>query len=337
VTPSDRPVPTIHDVARAAGVSKSLVSLAVRGDAGVSEATRSRILAVADELGYRSNALARGLARGRTQLVGVLLSGLRNTYHAEVARGVEEAADGLGLDTIIAHGAYDAALLERRLGRLLELGVDGIVVVSAMLAPEVLDRAAARTPVVMVGRPFTPPERACVIHNHDERGATAVVEHLLAQGHSRIVHLATSRRAAARARRGAYEEAMAAAGLAAEARVLEADEGGAERIVGEVLSRAAGAPTAVFAGNDRAAAQLVDTAYDAGVAVPADLSVAGYDNSEIGALLRPRLTTVDQPRERMGREAVRLLAARMEARRDAETIVVEPALVVRDSTAAPRA
>ena len=328
---SERPAPTIVDVARAAGVSKSLVSLAIRGDAGVSDATRQRILAAAADLGYRSNALARGLARGRTQIISVLVSDLRNTYHAEVTRGVEQAAASAGLGTIIGHGQADPAVLERRLDEMLELGVDGTVVVSAMLDAAVLDHVAARHPLVMVGRPFVAPNHASVVRNHDERGARLATAHLRDLGHERVVHLASSRRAAASARREAYAAAMLESGLTPE--TLWADEGGIEALL-ERVGGGAG-PTACFAGNDRTAVQLLHAAGARGVGIPGDLSIVGYDNSEVGRLVHPAITTVDQPREQLGREAMRLLLARMGGEGQTEQVTVEPQLVVRRSSAPP--
>ena len=320
---SARPAPTIVDVARAAGVSKSLVSLAIRGDAGVSEATRMRILAVADDLGYRSNALARGLVRGRTQVIGLLVSDLSNAYFADVVEGIEADAEATGLGTIIGHGRGSEKVLARRLDELLDLGVDGVVVISAMLDATTLDHAAARRPVVMVGRPFTAPTRVSVVHNHDEHGATAAVEHLLALGHTRIAHVPSSQRAAASARLHAYERTMSASGLTPE--VMDAET---------LVSRAGrtDGPTACFAGNDRIAAGLLHAALARGVGVPDDLSVIGYDNAEVGRLMRPALTTVEQPREAMGREAMRLLMARIDGDREVEEVTLEPRLLVRAST-----
>ncbi|WP_228373806.1 LacI family DNA-binding transcriptional regulator [Demequina maris] len=327
MTSPPRPAPTIVDVARAAGVSKSLVSLAIRGDAGVSDATRTRILDVATELGYHSNALARGLARGRTQMVGMLVSDLANPYFADVAAGIEADAEATGLGTIIGHGRGSAEVLERRLDEILDLGVDGVVVVSAMLDAETLDRAAARRPVVMVGRPFAPPRRVSVVRNNDEHGAQAAVAHLLDIGHRRITHIASSRRAAATARRSSFEETMRDAGL--DPVVIDAAEGTARLL--DLVGRPGG-PTACFAGNDRIATTALSDALERGFDVPGDLSVVGYDNAEFGRLMRPALTTVEQPREAMGREAMRLLRARIDGDREVAEVTLEPRLIVRGST-----
>ncbi|NLE98162.1 MAG: LacI family transcriptional regulator, partial [Propionibacterium sp.] len=116
---------TIVDVARVAGVSKSLVSLAIRDDPGVSEETRARILRVAEDLGYRSNLWARSLVQGSTGLVGVLLTDLSNDYHTDVVIGLEDAATERGLGVLIGHGRRDAERLTAQLDRFVQLGVDG--------------------------------------------------------------------------------------------------------------------------------------------------------------------------------------------------------------------
>lgn len=311
--------PTIIDVAEAAGVSKSLVSLAIRGDAGVSEGTRARILQVADELGYRSNRWASSLVRGRSQLVGVLLTDLRNAYHTDVVVGVEDAATDLGLEVIVSHGRRDPDLLTERLESLLRLGVDGIVVVSAHTPPEVLAKAAAQTPTVVVGRPRTLPEGVSQVSNHDELGARLAVEHLVGLGHRRIAYLQASDSPAAVARRTSYEEALQAHGLGSQ--VLRMGE------LPRLADRGPGAPTAVFASNDRGAALVLGEAHDLGLSIPGDLAVMGYDDTELARLVRPMLTSVAQPRLTLGRRAMEIIQADEVVRE-----VHPPELVVRAST-----
>ncbi|WP_207930560.1 LacI family DNA-binding transcriptional regulator [Streptomyces hainanensis] len=324
--------PTIVDIAAAAGVSKSLVSLALRGDEGVSDATRARILGVADELGYRSNTLARGLVQGRTMLLGVLLTDLANPYHTEVVAGVEEAADAEGFTALLAHGRNDRRRLEQQLDALLQLSVDGVVVISSWLDPRVLTEAARRAPVVMVGRPAEHPTGVDTVANDDAAGATAAVEHLAGLGHRRIAHIAGSRRPAARARREGYLAAMRRAGLAAEAAVhtIGDDTGRRAAAAAELLEAAA--PTAVFAVNDLAALAVLDRAHVLGVPVPDRLSVVGYDNTGLAETVRPRLTSVDQPRATMGRLAVTLLLERLGGRTADRREVLPPTLIPRAST-----
>lgn len=312
-----RPNPTIVDVARVAGVSKSLVSLAIRGDAGVSSESRARILKVADELGYRSNRWARSLVRGRSQLVGVLLTDLKSAYHTDVVVGVEDAAAERTLEVVISHGRRDSATLAARLDSLVRLGVDALVVVSAHAPMSALAAAAEAVPTVVVGRPRRLPATVSRVCNDDEAGARLAVEHLLARGHDRIGYLQSSDSAAALARRDAYRSAVEEAGLP----VTVLDEP-------DDLARPAGADlTAVFASNDRGAAAVLGWAYDAGRRVPDDLAVVGYDDTDLAVTLRPTLTSIAQPRLDMGRRALEIVAGGEVVR---ETF--PPHLVARSST-----
>lgn len=329
------------DVAAAAGVSKSLVSLALRGDHGVSAATSARILDAAERLGYRSNTLARGLVQGRTMLLGVLLTDLANPYHTEVVSGVEEAAEERGFTVLLAHGRRDRSRLARRLDALLQLNVDGVVVVSSWLEPEVLEAAARRVPVVMVGRPEAPTPGVDTVANDDRAGAEAAVRHLAELGHERIAHLAGSGRPASRAREAGYRKTMRNLGLAAYAVVrgvgsgaaVGAGTGNRERAAAELLDAG---PTAVFATNDLAALAVLDRAHETGRPAPGGVSVVGYDNTALAETVRPRLTSVDQPRLVMGRLATRLLLERLGGRTGDRHEVLIPNLVVRDSTAPPQ-
>lgn len=333
MSPSTGRKVTIVDVARAAGVSKSAVSLALRGDPGLGAQTRAAIVAEAERLGYRQNRWARSLVQGRTGLVGVLLTDLSSDYQTEIVHGIEDAAEEVGLEVVLSHGRRDAQLLERRLAQLGDFGVDGVVVLSAMLGPAVLAGAAARQPVVVVGRVEDLPPGIGSVANHDELGARLAVQHLLGLGHRRVAHLAMSQRAAAAARRRAYQETMVAAGLGAFVRVAPVWDGGVAELVGSVGEP--GGPTAVFAANDRGAAAVVGAALDRGLRVPEDLSVVGYDNTALAQALRPALTSVDQPRPEMGRLAMAQLAELM-AGGEARHQVVEPELVVRGSVARAR-
>ncbi|GAA3651779.1 LacI family DNA-binding transcriptional regulator [Microbacterium marinilacus] len=322
--------PTIVDVAREAGVSKSLVSLAIRGEAGVGEASRERILDAARRLGYRSNSWARSLARGRSQLVGVLVNDLRSGYYVDVVRGIEDAAQRADLRVVLGEGRRDPAITGARIAHLQQLGVDGLVVISGRVDPQTLAQAAALCPVVVVGRPPEVPVAAAQVSNDDRAGARLAIRHLVALGHRRIAHLTDSTRPAASDRRDAVLATLEEFGLGTRGRVVSAD--GAGRLAAAVAARDPDAPTAVFARNDRTAVRLLGAAIDAGLRVPEDLSLIGYDNTDVAGIVRPTLTSVDQPRLAMGELAMELLtelSAGAAPRRE----VVRPELVVRASTA----
>lgn len=326
--------PTIIDVAAAAGVSKSLVSLALRDEPGVSPATRARILSAAQELGYRSNVWARNLVRGGDDLIGVLITDLGNSYHTDVVLGLEEAAQEQGLSVLVAHGMRSTERLVAQLHRQLALGVAAVVVVSSWLPPELLEASAREVPLVVVGRLQVQVPGVDTINNDDTTGARLALDHLAGLGHERIAHLAASNRPAALQRRAAYAATMRERGLGEHLVVAGPDD--AEQAVANLLRgtvrRDRTGPTAVFASNDLGAARVLDAAIDHGLAVPDDLAVVGYDNSTLAQTVRPRLTSVDQPRAAMGRLALTLLVERFAGRSEPRHEVVVPRLIVRDST-----
>lgn len=314
--------PTIVDVARAASVSKSLVSAALRGERGVSAASRSRILAAADELGYRSNGWAQRLVSGRSSLVGVLLTDLRNAYQTDIVNGIEDAAAAAGFDVVLSHGRRDRELLRERLAGLTALGVDAVIAVTGHLDADDLAALADRVPMVVVGRPASVPDAAGWIRNDDETGARLAVAHLQERGHDRIAYVHGSSRPASIARRDAYRA------LVTEAREYDVHDDGIARLLDAV---AAGGPTAAFAANDRIAAQIVAEAVDRGIRLPHDLAVVGYDNTELADLVRPGLTSVDQPRGEMGAAAMAQALGLLDGGVP-EREVASPTLVVRGSS-----
>jgi DNA-binding LacI/PurR family transcriptional regulator len=334
--------PTIIDVAARAGVSKSLVSLVMRGVDVVSDEKRRRVLEAAAELGYRPNAAARSLVRRRTNLLGIVLSDLHNPFFAEVIDGVEAAAGGRGYRTIIStvdrHARREPE--KRALDTLLELRVDGLILASPMLALDTIAAVGQELPVVLVAR-RSAAENVDSVSNDDPTGATLVVEHLTSLGHERIAHIDGGGGAGAVDRRGGYERAMRERGLGAHARVIPGsytDEGGRHGIAALFDGVPdAERPTAVFVANDLAALGALSALAERGLRVPDDVSLVGYDNTALAAVSHIDLTTVDQPRPDMGRTAVTLVLERLTGKRDtARHVVIPPTLVVRGTTAPPR-
>jgi DNA-binding LacI/PurR family transcriptional regulator len=325
----------MEDVAREAGVSRALVSLVMRDQPNVSVDRRRRVLEVAGRLGYRPNAMARGLASRRTRTVGVVLDDLRNPFFAEIAGGVEELASEVGYQLLLGAGGRLARRERAALATLLEYRVDGIILVSPRMPASAFAAAAAEIPVVVVGRQVRSADADCVLID-ERRGTGLVIDHLVALGHTRIAHVA-GRGAGGPQRRSAYLRGMKARRLAAYARVIPGDfteEAGA-RAARELLAEP-DLPTAVFAANDMVAAGLLGELDRAGVTVPDEVSIVGYDNISIAHLAHVSLTTVDQPRTEMGRMALELLLERIERRRPRVVRLVEPTLVVRSTTAPPR-
>lgn len=328
----------MEDVAREAAVSRALVSLVMRGSPKVSEERRARVVAAAERLGYRPNAMARGLASRRTRTVGVLLNELHNPFYAEVLDGVDEEAERLGYRVLIASAGARRRGEERAVEAFLEYRVDGIVLVGPRLPAAAISRLAAAVPVAVVARRVRS-QAVDSIANDDYQGVSAVVGHLVALGHRKILHIDGGNGGGASTRRAAYVRAMREHGRGDAVRVVPGDyTASAGALAVEHLLRDGGLPTAIFAANDFVAAGAIDRLQAEGLRVPEDVSVVGYDDVFLAGLRGLSLTTVNQPRPEMGRLALAAVVERIEAGRvDPTRVRLRPELVVRSTTAAPRA
>lgn len=327
--------PTIVDVARRAGVSKSLVSLVMRDSPNVSDEKREEVRRAASELGYRPNAMARSLVRQRTFVIGVVLSDLQNPFFTEVAGGIEEAAIAADYRALFNSGDRDPKREEQALDTLLQLRTDGIVLTGPAVDESVVKRAARETPVVVATRESRSRLFDSVVTN-DVAGARLAVEHLVALGHSRIAHVTGGEGAGARNRATGYLTTMEKHGL--KPMLVEGDftEATGLAVAGELFDHRS-SPTAVFAPNDFAAIGLLQALDDRNLRVPADVSVVGYDDTWLAGLARIDLTTVRQDPRGIGATAVSLLLERIEGERTkARHVVLRPELTVRSTTAPAR-
>jgi DNA-binding LacI/PurR family transcriptional regulator len=327
--------PRLEDVAADVGVSPASVSLVLRGAAGPSAATRERVLEAAARLGYRPDRAASLLARRRSRLIGVMMD-VRSTYHGELVEAVHEAAEQHGYDLVLStltrtrdeHRAVET-LLDSRCEALVLLGAEGS---AAWLTA--LDR---QLPVVVVGRPF----RSAgfdVVRAADDEGVGSAVDHLVGLGHRDIAYVDGGAGIIAAGRRTGYERAMSRRGLADRARVLPGGHTEEEGIhAAGLIAGWDDPPTAVVAFNDRVAVGLLDAFIRAGVAVPGDVSLVGFDDSPLSRLAHVGLTTVSQDAAGLTHHAVTALVERLDGgRTDHREVVVPPHLVVRTSTGPAR-
>jgi DNA-binding LacI/PurR family transcriptional regulator len=330
--------PTIVDVADRAGVSKSLVSLVMRDSPRVGADSRAAVLKAADELGYRPNAVARSLVRQRSGVFGCILSDLRNPFFADVADGIEEAAVAGGYRALLSAGFLDPKREATAVESLLQLQVDGLIMLGPMMEMRAIEETARQIPVVVIGHKITA-EAMDSVRNDDEAGAEAVVDHLAGLGHQRIAHIHAGSSGGSTDRRQGYEAAMRRRGLGGHIRSFEGaftEEGGA--LAMSRLIKAGALPTAVFMANDFAALGALEALDATGIRVPEEMSLVGYDDIATAHSSRVALTTVAQPSLEMGRTAIGLLTERAYGGRDeARHIVLAPQLVVRNTTAKPPA
>jgi DNA-binding LacI/PurR family transcriptional regulator len=328
--------PTIVDVAERAGVSKSLVSLVMRGAPNVSDERRDAVHRAAEEIGYRPNAVARSLVRRRSFVIGVMVSDLHNPYFTEVVDGIEVAARSSGYHALFNTGGRTAAGEAEAIDTLLQLRTDGVVMAGPVLAAGRIAHVAASVPVVVVAR-HSRSRAHDSITNDDRMGARLAVDHLVAIGHRAIAHVDGGTGAGAAQRRAGFLQAMARHGLKRSARIVPGsftEDGGRAGVTALIREREG--VTGIFVGNDLAAVGALDALEEHGLRVPEDVSLVGYDNIALAGLGHIDLTTIDQPRLEMGVTAVRLLLERRDGdRREARHLVVPPSLVVRGSTGPP--
>jgi DNA-binding LacI/PurR family transcriptional regulator len=323
--------PTITSVAERAGVSKSLVSLVIRGAPNVSDARREAVLRAAAELGYRPNLAARTLVERRSRTLGVLISDLHNPFFAEVIDGVTDAAEARDLRLVLGSGHRAAATEADVIESFLQQDVEGLILLGPALDEATLAAVAAAAPTVVVARRPAAVDGFDVIVNDDAVGAELAVEHLAGLGHRRIAHIAGDEGGTAAERRAGYEAAMRRRGLGDEILVAPGDssEEGGQRGATALLPKR---PTAILAYNDLAAVGALNALTEAGLDVPADVSLVGYDNTSLASIRHISLTSVDQPRREMGRLAV----AAVEDDPRGRVHVLPPSLRVRRSTGAAR-
>jgi LacI family transcriptional regulator len=335
----DRP-PGMMDVAREAGVSHITVSRVVNGHPSVRPETRARVEAAIQKLGYRRNSVARALKSRRSSTIGVVIVGSDLFELPRILLGVETAAKEAGYWVSLAsrQGESSADDLVETLQRLTDQSVEAIAVVTDRpVAVEALSGLVFGVPVAVVMSGSVPNPDLGFVEVDQELGARLAVRHLLDLGHRHIAHLTGALRTFdARARVDGWQTELATAG--AQGARLEGDfsaESGF-RLGHRLCTDDAGLPTAVFAGNDLMAMGALAAFAERGVKVPQDVSVVGFDDMKGSGYLVPALTTVRQDFVHLGRSAIELLV-RMLGGEKAERQKITPELVVRRSTAVPRA
>ncbi len=329
--------PTIRDVAALAGVSKSLVSLALQNSPRVATESREAVLAAAAALGYRPNAAARTLVAHRTRTIGVFVLDLRNPIYVDILEGLQAEARRHDYRTIVVVGSEDRAAERAELEKLMEFRVEGMITLGHRLPEGGATAISAACPAVLVGAERRGRDHLSSISNDDVAGARMAVDHLVSYGHSRISHVTGGDNSVALRRRTGYAQAMTDHGLAADIACFDgefSDEGGYRGTVRALASTSR--PTALFVANDYAAVGAMAAAADAGLKVPEDLSIVGYDGISLASLRSIGLTTVAQPLHDMGVKAAAWLCTQLEdGMGGTRRIRMSPQLVVRSTTAPP--
>ena len=330
-------VPRSADVARLAGVSRKTVSRVLNDEPYVSDEARRRVLAAAEELGYRLNQAARALASGRTRSLGIVALGTAGYGTASLLVHIEHAVRDAGYALRVINtpdGAPEG--IAGALESLLEQGVDGVIVSEPVVKGEVPLRVDV--PVLFLGAPPSfAASRTLTVSVGARELARAATEHLLELGHDTVHHLAGPRKWYATKDRIEGWRAALAARDAHEPPLLNGDWSAESGYAAGRALASDRAVTAVFAAGDEMAIGLIHALREAGRRVPEDISVVGFDGNPVFAYVSPPLTTVRQPFEAAAREGVRLLVHAVEHPDADPPHTDDPPveLVVRGSTAPP--
>ncbi|WP_026554480.1 LacI family DNA-binding transcriptional regulator [Arthrobacter sp. 35W] len=332
---TDRRLPRLEDVADRANVSHQTVSRVINNHPNVSRATKEKVEAAIAELGYRRNTAARNLVTRRTQTIGVLAAELGQYGPANTLLGVQQAAREAGyFVSITAIKEAGADAISDAIRHLTDQGLDGIIVVVPHNGiVETLAGLTLDVPVVIVGADGGGLFSSAMVDQG--LGARLAVSHLIDLGHRRIGHVSGPRDwTDGRSRAEGWGGRLREAGLS-EDLLFEGDwSAGSGYEIGRQLA-AECAATALFVGNDQMALGLLRAFDEAGVRVPEDVSVVGFDDQPESGYFIPPLTTVRQDFEELGRRCMKVMLGAIEDDAGAGTTVVEPVLVVRRSTAAP--
>ncbi|TFC00927.1 MULTISPECIES: LacI family DNA-binding transcriptional regulator [Cryobacterium] len=305
---------SMQDIARNAGVSRSTVSFVLneRTDISIPEETRARVREAARQLGYRPNVMAQSLAKESTNLIGLVTDIASSPFAGGIINGAQQAAWRLGKFLLIVSTEGDPARDEAALEMLLERRVEGLIYATQAHKVVALPSAAREVPTVLAHCVEESGEFPSVLPDEEQGGFTAT-RHLIEAGHQRIalINLDTAM-PAARLREAGYRRALREARIEVDDRMITVGHATANGgfHAARTLLDGGEVPTALFCANDRMAMGAYDAIKEAGLHVPDDVSVVGFDNQEIiAAYLRPALTTVALPFERMGAAAVEVLSS----------------------------
>lgn len=317
---------TIYDVAREANVSMATVSRVVNGNQNVKPVTRKKVLKVIEELGYRPNAVARGLASKKTTTVGVIIPDISNSMYAELARGIEDIATMYRYNIILSNSDQnqnkELQLLETMLGK----QVDGIIFMSDVISPTLqLEMGKSPTPIVLAGSIDESGTIPSV--NIDYYGAAyEAVKKLLDNGHKEIALISgpLTSKINKDYKLRAYKEALNDAGIDFNENFVVECNNSYEEAIDAVEQLESLSPTAYFVGNDEMSIGVIHAVEANGFKIPEDIEVISYENSKLAKMARPMLSSIAFPLYDIGAVSMRLLTKYMSGEEIAETQVILP-------------
>ncbi|MFC4737578.1 catabolite control protein A [Bacillus daqingensis] len=319
---------TIYDVAREAGVSMATVSRVVNGNPNVKPTTRKRVMEAIERLGYRPNAVARGLASKRTTTVGVIIPDISSIFFSELARGIEDIATMYKYNIILSNSDQNKEKEIHLINTMLEKQVDGIVFMGGEITKE-HEETFKQSPVPIVLSATLDEKRELPSVNIDyKQAAYDAVSAIIRQGHKRVAMLTGTLEDPINGYQkfSGYKEALHDAGIDLDDNLVVigdyTHDAGVDAM--EQLLKLDDQPTAVFASTDEMALGLIHGAQDHGKHVPDDFEIVGFDNTRLATMVRPTLSTVVQPMYDIGAVSMRLLTKLMNKEEVTENAVVLP-------------
>lgn len=325
---------TILDVAREAGVSYSTVSRVLSGYEFVKDSTRQRVLEAVDRLGYVANQQARSLAGGKSRVIGLLVPSLNNGYIGEVARGIDEELAKSAYDLMLytTHRTSTEASYAFKLTRGL---ADGLLLVVPLLTSAYLETLREQNfPYVLVDQSDAS-NHSSVVDSMNQQGAYEATQYLLKLGHRRIGFICgLMQLRSAVDRLEGYLAALRDAGIPVEQDLIQQGDFWREEgyVAAERLLNLPEPPTAIFASNDLSAFGAMEAIRAHGLQIPQDISIVGFDDIPQASIVYPRLTTVRQPLDEMGRIAAQMLIEQIEnPDRPIQHVTLPTTLIIRES------
>lgn len=327
---------TMKDVARLAGVSTSTVSHVINNDRFVSDAIREKVDAAIKTLNYAPSALARSLKINQTRTIGMLITASTNPFYSELVRGVERSCFERGYSLVLCNTEGDEQRMNRNLETLMQKRVDGLLLLCTEThqpSQEIMHRYPSIPTVMMDWAPFD--GDSDLIQDNSLFGGDMATQYLIDKGYTRIACITGPLdKTPARLRLEGYREAMIRAGLT----IREGDEiesdfefGGGFEAMQSLLAMNA-RPQAVFIGNDAMAVGAYQALYQAGLKIPEDMAIVGYDDIELARYMTPPLTTIHQPKDELGELAIDVLIHRMaEPDLQQQRLQLTPILMTRGS------
>lgn len=335
LTPEGRRV-TIRTVAADAGVSVAAVSKVLRNAYGVSDSLRQRVLVSINRLGYRPSVAARGM-RGQTYTIGILLVEIANPFIPLIIDGVNAVLETSPYKALMGMGRSATTIEASLIESMIDNRLDGLILVAPRMMGETLAKFARQIPIVAIGHHESSSMEFDTVNGDDLRGGALVVEALVKRGYTDIAMIGNEDADATVAnviyqREIGFRAAMQSAGLGDLARILYFPQRDKELMASiNAFIHMPDRPRAVFVWSDLVAVPLLNAAKIAGIRVPEDLAIVGYDNTGVAALPLIDLSSIDQAGAELGAQATRVLMDRIGGRADPVHILLTPRLVVRGS------